>query len=56
MFSIYFRYLAHADNIWSKKWSFRIGRSTVYKIIPETCNAIIKALQPIYLPPMTRED
>lgn len=43
--------------MWSKKWSFRIGRSTVYKIIPETCNAIITALQPpIYLPPMTRED
>ncbi|XP_071582100.1 uncharacterized protein, partial [Temnothorax nylanderi] len=49
-------YLAHADSVWSKKWSFRIGRSTVYKIIPETCNAIIIALQPIYLPPMTRED
>ncbi|XP_012228802.2 putative nuclease HARBI1 [Linepithema humile] len=49
-------YLAHADSVWSKKWSFRIGRSTVYKIIPETCNAIIKALQPIYLPPMTRKD
>jgi len=28
----------------------------VYKIIPETCDAIIKVLQPIYLPPMTRED
>lgn len=53
---MYFRYLAHDDSVWSKKWSFRIGRSTVYKIIPETCNAIIKALQPIYLPPMTRKD
>lgn len=51
-----FRYLAHGDSVWSKKWCFRIGRSTVYKIIPETCEAIIKALQPIYLPPVTQED
>jgi len=28
----------------------------VYKIIPEICDAIIKALQPLYLPPMIRED
>ncbi|XP_011858423.1 PREDICTED: uncharacterized protein LOC105555977, partial [Vollenhovia emeryi] len=49
-------YLAHADSVWLKKWSFRIGRSTVYKIIPETCQAIITVLQPIYLPPMRRED
>jgi len=46
--------LAHADSVWGKKWSFKIGRSTAYKIIPETCEAIISALQPIYLPPMTR--
>jgi len=56
MILLYFRYLAHADSIWSKKWSYRIVHSTVYKIIPETCDAIIKVLQPIYLSPMTREN
>jgi len=46
--------LAHGDSVWGKKWSFRIGRSTAYKIKLETCEAIISALQPIYLPPMTK--
>ncbi|GAB1861619.1 Protein ANTAGONIST OF LIKE HETEROCHROMATIN PROTEIN 1-like [Camponotus japonicus] len=49
-------YLGHADSVWQKKWSFRIGRSTVYNIIPETCAAIWTALQPIYLPTMRRND
>ncbi len=47
--------MAHGDSVWGKKWAFRIGRSTAYKIIPETCEAIIEALQPIYLPPMTKD-
>ncbi|KMQ88796.1 nuclease harbi1-like protein [Lasius niger] len=28
-------YLAHGDSVSSKSWDFRIGRSTVHKIIPE---------------------
>ncbi|XP_018366325.1 PREDICTED: uncharacterized protein LOC108763317 [Trachymyrmex cornetzi] len=41
---------AHGDSARSKSWEFRIGRSTVYKIVQEVCEAIWKALQPIVLP------
>lgn len=44
------RYLAQGDSVLSKHTEFRIGRSTVYKIIPETCQAIWEALQSIFLP------
>ncbi|KYN17328.1 hypothetical protein ALC57_10383, partial [Trachymyrmex cornetzi] len=43
-------FLAHGDSARSKSWEFRIGRSTVYKIVQEVCEAIWKALQPIVLP------
>lgn len=49
------RYLAHGDSIKSKAWQFRVGRSTVYKIIPETCQAICEGLQSTYLPAMNRQ-
>ncbi|KYN18355.1 hypothetical protein ALC57_09335 [Trachymyrmex cornetzi] len=42
-------YLAHGDSVKSKAWEFRIGKSTMYKIIPEVCQAIWAALQPLYL-------
>lgn len=35
---------------------FRIGKSTLYNIIPEVCNAIWKILQPIYLQCPQEED
>lgn len=44
------RYLAQGDSVLSKHTEFRIGRLTVYKIIPETCQAIWEALQSIFLP------
>lgn len=34
---------------------FRVGKSTAYKIIIETCNVIWNVLQPIYLPCPTKE-
>ncbi|KYN13628.1 hypothetical protein ALC57_14180 [Trachymyrmex cornetzi] len=43
-------FLAHGDSARSKSWEFRIGRSTVYKIVQEVCEAIWKALQPISYP------
>ncbi|EFN61544.1 hypothetical protein EAG_00143, partial [Camponotus floridanus] len=46
------RYLAQGDSILSKHTEFRIGKSTAYAIIPETCQAIWEALQPIFLPSM----
>lgn len=49
-----FRYLAQGDSILSKHTEFRIGKSTVHKIIPETCQAIWEVLQPIFLPQMYR--
>ncbi|XP_011686432.1 PREDICTED: uncharacterized protein LOC105449129 [Wasmannia auropunctata] len=33
-------YLAHGDSVKSKAWEFRIGKSTMYKIIIEVCQAI----------------
>ena len=35
---------------------FRMGRSTVYEIINETCEAIWQALQPDFMKPPTRQD
>ncbi|XP_071578129.1 uncharacterized protein [Temnothorax nylanderi] len=45
-------YLAQGDSILSKHTEFRIGKSTVRAIIPETCQAIWEVLQPIFLPAM----
>ncbi|XP_024867326.1 uncharacterized protein LOC112451734 [Temnothorax curvispinosus] len=45
----------HTLTVCGERRSFRIGRSTAHKIIPETCEAIISTLQPIYFPPMTRD-
>ncbi|XP_011881373.1 PREDICTED: uncharacterized protein LOC105569477, partial [Vollenhovia emeryi] len=35
-------------------WDFRIGRSTIYKIVPEVCNVIWQALQSTYLPALRK--
>ncbi|KMQ88379.1 nuclease harbi1-like protein [Lasius niger] len=43
-------FLAHGDSIKSKAWEFRIGKSTMYKIVIEVCQAIWTILQPLYLP------
>lgn len=52
----FFRYLVTGDQILSIALAFRCGESTVRKIIHETCSAIIKVLQPIYLRLPTKEE
>ncbi|XP_067215671.1 uncharacterized protein [Linepithema humile] len=47
--------LARGTSIKTSSWSYRIGRSTAHKVFRETCIALWKALQPIYLKPYTRE-
>ena len=41
--------LASGESQESLLWSFRPGRTTVSKIVRETCEAIWKVLSPIYL-------
>ena len=43
------RYLAIGNSQMSLSFSFRMGRSTVCGIVRETCDAIWKALQPLYV-------
>ncbi|XP_046845625.1 uncharacterized protein LOC124439443 [Xenia sp. Carnegie-2017] len=43
------RYLATVDSHQTISFSYRLGHSTVNKIVPETCLAIWKALSPIYV-------
>jgi len=49
------RFLAHGDSVSTTARGFRIGKSTAYEIIYETCNVIWNILQPIYLPKPTAE-
>lgn len=44
-----FSFLAHGDSIATTSWYFRIGKSTLYSIIPEVCNAIWEKLKGTYL-------
>ncbi|EZA46416.1 hypothetical protein X777_00182, partial [Ooceraea biroi] len=46
---ILFSFLAHGDSVITTALLFRIGKSTVYSIIPEVCNAIWEVLQVTYL-------
>ena len=51
----HFRYLASGDSFKSIAFSYRMGKSTVTKIIPEVCEEIWRCLQPAscrYLTPM----
>ena len=41
------RYLASGESQQSLSWSFRLGRTTVPKIVRETCEVIWKVLSPI---------
>ncbi|XP_014242917.1 protein ALP1-like [Cimex lectularius] len=49
------RYLATGDSHQTIAFSFRLGRSTVSKIVREVCREIWNALQPIYLPAPTTQ-
>jgi len=44
------RYLAQGESMRTKHLEFRVGKSTVCKIVPEVCCAIWCALQSIVLP------
>lgn len=48
-FKFIFSFLAHGDSVLITYLHFRIGKSTVYNIIPEVCNAIWEVLQETYL-------
>lgn len=50
------RYLAQGDTAKVKHAEFRIGTSTVYKIIHETCKEIWNVLQPLVLKVPSNED
>lgn len=50
-----YRFFAHGDSVNTTARGFRIGKSTAYKIIFETCNVIWNVLQPTYLPKPTAE-
>ncbi|XP_018305535.1 uncharacterized protein, partial [Mycetomoellerius zeteki] len=49
-------FLAHGDSITTTTRFFRIGKSTLYSIIPEVCKAIWETLQLIYLRCPQQED
>lgn len=52
----FFRFLATGDQVTSIAFAHRIGESTVYQIIKETCREIVKVLSPIYLKPPKKKD
>nr|CAH7740540.1 unnamed protein product [Callosobruchus chinensis] len=43
------KYLAHGGSFQTLSWEFRVGHSTVSKVILETCTVLWDVLQPIYL-------
>ncbi|EZA53811.1 hypothetical protein X777_06627 [Ooceraea biroi] len=49
-------YLAQGDSVMSKHLEYRVGKSTVHKIIPEVCHAIWLALQPVVLPTLSADE
>lgn len=50
------RFLASGDSQISLTYLFRMGKKTVSRIISETCEAIVKVLQTVYMsPPKTEE-
>lgn len=44
-----FSFLAHGDSVATTSLLFRIGKSTLYSIIPEVCSAIWEELNTTYL-------
>lgn len=43
------KYLAHGGSFLNLSWEFRVGQSTVSKVIRQTCLALWNVLAPIYL-------
>jgi len=55
--SVTLRHLATGESHISLSLQYRIGRQTISKIIPETCEAIFEVLSPIYLKrPTTQQE
>ena len=54
--AITLRILATGDSQQTVAFSYRLGKSTVNKILTETCEAIYSVLQPIYLAPPTEDE
>ncbi|CAH2004903.1 unnamed protein product [Acanthoscelides obtectus] len=50
------KFLAHGGSFQSLSWEFRVGHSTVSKVIFETCTAIWDTMQPIYLKSPTEQE
>lgn len=48
-------FLAHGGNITKQSWFFRIGKSTLYKMLPEVCGSICEALRDYVVFPMNNE-
>lgn len=51
-----YRYLATGSKFSTIAENFRIGKSTVSKIISEVCDCIWKVLQPLYMPVPNKDD
>ena len=54
--AITLRYLASGDSQQSQYFNFRVGRTTAWNIIWETCKGIWLALHQIYLKPPAKEE
>lgn len=55
MCSTYYRFLSIGLNFVTLKYEFSLGRSTISKIIKETCEVIWNILQPAEMPEPSRE-
>lgn len=56
LFRFFYRFLSHGDSIHTLSGLFRIAISTCREVIKEVCDAIVKALLPIYVKPPTKDD
>lgn len=50
------KYLAHGGSFLNLSWEFRVGQSTVSKVIAETCDVLWEVLYPLYFPFPTKEE
>ncbi|XP_025159508.1 uncharacterized protein LOC112589649 [Harpegnathos saltator] len=54
--AITLRYLATRDLPLSIALAYRVGESTIYKVVKETCDVLMKVLKPLYLRKPIREE
>ncbi|PIK47147.1 putative nuclease HARBI1 [Apostichopus japonicus] len=52
----YHTFLATGDSYKSFAYSYRVGKSTIVGIVPETCEILWRKLQPLYMPVPKRKD